>query len=238
MRNRFRTLHVVLHALGSLLLALSGILLIPLLVAIAGGELAQGWATFLGFVVPAALALVGGLVCLKVFRGGTPNGVQAMLLCSLAWLAFSAIGAIPFVIGIGKSYLDGYFETMSGFTTTGITMFTGLDAMPKSILFWRSLTQWVGGLGILTFFLAIARHGAAAHRLFGAESHKIASGRPVPGLANTVKVLWGIYGLFTGLVIIGLVVAGHPPRDDGGGHELPGPSRSAAGQRQAAVGQH
>ena len=208
MRNRFRTLHVVLHALGSLLLALSGILLIPLLVVLAGGELAQGWATFLAFVVPAALALVGGLVCLKVFRGGTPNGVQAMLLCSLAWLAFSAIGAIPFVIGIGKSYLDGFFETMSGFTTTGITMFTGLDAMPKSILFWRSLTQWVGGLGILTFFLAITRHGAAAHRLFGAESHKIAAGRPVPGLANTVKVLWAIYGLFTVLVILGQAVAG------------------------------
>ncbi len=208
MRDRFRTLHVVLHALGSLLLALSGTLLIPLLVAVAGGELARGWATFLAFAVPAALALAGGLVCLKVFRGRTPNGVQAMLLCSLAWLAFSAIGAIPFAIGIGASYLDGYFETMSGFTTTGITMFTGLDAMPKSILFWRSLTQWVGGLGILTFFLAITRHGAAAHRLFGAESHKIASGRPVPGLMNTVKVLWGIYGLFTGLVIIGLVLAG------------------------------
>jgi len=80
--------------------------------------------------------------------------------------------------------------------------------MPKSIIFWRSLTQWLGGLGILTFFLAVTRHGGAAHRLFGAESHKIAAGRPVPGLANTVKVLWGIYALFTALVAGGLVLAG------------------------------
>ena len=208
MRNRFHTLHVVLHALGSLLLALCGILVLPLVVAVAAGELASGTRTVAAFAFAAAAALACGLALKRLFRGGTPNGVQAMLLCSLGWVAFSAIGAIPFVIELRCGYLDAYFETMSGFTTTGITMFTGLDGMPRSLLFWRSLTQWVGGLGILTFFLAITRHGAAAHRLFGAESHKIQSGRPVPGLANTVKVLWAIYGLFTGLVVVGLVLAG------------------------------
>lgn len=105
-------------------------------------------------------------------------------------------------------YLDGVFETMSGFTTTGITMFTGLDDMPKSIIFWRAWTQWLGGLGILTFFLAIIRQGGGAHRLFGAESHKIDVARPVPGLTNTIKTLWAIYIGFTGFIAVCLAVVG------------------------------
>ena len=107
-----------------------------------------------------------------------------------------------------SSYLDAYFETMSGFTTTGITMFTGLDNFPKSILLWRALIQWIGGLGILTFFLAVFSKSTGAHLLFGAESHKISSERPVPGLSNTVKILWYIYTGFTLLIIIMLYAAG------------------------------
>jgi len=208
MRHRFHTAHIVLHALGSLLLVLSGLLLLPLVVGALSGELGQGWRTAAAFAVAAAVSLASGLACKLAFRGGTPNGVQAMLLCSTGWLAFSAVGAIPFVIALRCSYLDAYFETMSGFTTTGITMFSGLDAMPRSVLFWRSLTQWLGGLGILTFFLAVIRQGGGAHRLFGAESHKIAAGRPVPGLAHTVKILWAIYALFTVAVAAGLLLAG------------------------------
>jgi trk system potassium uptake protein TrkH len=86
---------------------------------------------------------------------------------------------------------------MSGFTTTGITLLSGLDAMPRSILFWRALSQWVGGIGILSFFLTITFRGSGAHHVFGAESHKIASTRPAPGLFHTLKILWGIYGAFT-----------------------------------------
>ncbi len=97
---------------------------------------------------------------------------------------------------------------MSGFTTTGITMFTGLDQMPKSILFWRSLTQWVGGLGILTFFLAVTYRGGGAHRLFGAESHKVGTDRLVPGLINTLKMLWVIYTGFTLVIFTSLSRAG------------------------------
>ncbi|MHC4526406.1 MAG: potassium transporter TrkG, partial [Planctomycetota bacterium] len=106
-------------------------------------------------------------------------------------------GAIPFVIALPVSYLDAYFEAMSGFTTTGITVFAGLDAMPQSILFWRSFTQWLGGVGILSFFLLITYGTSGAHQIFGAESHKISSGRPTPGLFGTLKILWSIYALFT-----------------------------------------
>ncbi len=210
MRNRFETSHVVLNFIGSLLLVLSGFLLLPLVIVLIYREMALGPTTALAFLVPSAVALVTGLLLRRLFHRGNPDNLQAMLICSLGWLGFSAIGALPFVLGIGASYLDGYFETMSGFTTTGITMFTGLDMMPKSIIFWRSLTQWIGGLGILTFFLAVTYRGGSAHMLFGAESHKISVDRPVPGLGNTVKILWGIYSVFTAVIAAALTAAGMP----------------------------
>ena len=82
--------------------------------------------------------------------------------------------------------------------------------MPRSILFWRALTQWLGGIGILSFFLAITFRGSGAHHIFGAESHKISSGRPAPGLFNTLKILWGIYGLFTLLAMVVLAIERMP----------------------------
>jgi trk system potassium uptake protein TrkH len=112
------------------------------------------------------------------------------------------------MIGIGSTYLDGFFEAMSGFTTTGITMFTGLDEMPKSILFWRALTQWVGGLGILTMFMLVVFRGGSPHKLFGAEGHKINVDRPVPGLANTIKVLFSMYAGFTCFIALALFALG------------------------------
>ncbi|MCK4235647.1 MAG: TrkH family potassium uptake protein, partial [Candidatus Krumholzibacteria bacterium] len=208
MRNRFQTLHVVLNILGALFIFLAGFLVIPLAVVLFSGEIDLGSKTCLAFILPSALSFLLGILFRALFRGGNPSSLQALLVCSLGWLGFSAIGALPFVIAVDSSYMNGFFEAMSGFTTTGITMFTGLDQMPRSILFWRSLTEWVGGLGILTFFLAVTCQRSGAHRLFSAESYKIGIERPVPGLAHTLKVLWGIYAVFTLLITIGLAAAG------------------------------
>ncbi|KPK62760.1 hypothetical protein AMJ83_09735 [candidate division WOR_3 bacterium SM23_42] len=208
MRSRFQATHVVFHFLGLLLILLSFVLLIPLLVLFLNNEVNDGTKTLFAFLLPSLLSFILGVLCRFLFRAANPNKTQAMLVCSIGWLVFSAVGALPYAIGINASYLDGFFEAMSGFTTTGITMFSGLDGLPKSILFWRSLTQWVGGLGILTFFLAVTyRSGAGAHSLFGAESHKIGTDRPVPGLFNTLKTLWVIYVIFTCIIIIGLLLA-------------------------------
>ncbi|MFC1682764.1 potassium transporter TrkG, partial [Candidatus Zixiibacteriota bacterium] len=152
MRHRFNTVSVVLHFLGSLFILLGVLLLIPLVVVFLGGELSRGSATLLAFLLPSLFSVILGLLLRKYCRSGSLNNIQAMLICALGWVGYSAIGAIPFVIAIDAGYLNGFFETMSGFTTTGITMFTGLDQMPRSILFWRSFTQWLGGLGILTFY--------------------------------------------------------------------------------------
>jgi len=208
LRNPLKTLNVVFNFLGSLLLVLSFVLLIPLIVVILNGEVQSGLNTMFAFTFSAVISFALGFILQKLFKSGNPNPVQAIFICSLGWIVVSAVGAIPFVISLNASYLDAYFETMSGFTTTGITMFSGLDAMPRSIIFWRALIQWVGGLGILTFFLAVMSQGGQAHKLFGAESHKINAARPVPGMVNTIKILWMIYSAFTFLIIIGLLLAG------------------------------
>lgn len=205
--SRFHNVHVVLNFIGSTCFVLTGVLLIPLIVAFITGEIHETYIVK-AFVYPAIISAVLGVVLMGIFKGETPNGLQAMLICGIGWVTFSAVGALPYVMGLKAAFVDSFFEAVSGFTTTGITMFTGLDAMPKTILFWRSFTQWVGGLGILTFFLVIAFRGGSAHKLFGAESHKIEVRRPVPGLVNTIKILWSIYTLFTVVIIVLLVVAG------------------------------
>jgi trk system potassium uptake protein TrkH len=203
-RNRFWTIHSILNITGSLLIILGCFLLLPLVVGFLYGE----GEAIRSFLIPSLISFLLGFLLRGLFRSENPNTTQAMLICSVGWLVCSAIGALPFVIGINTSYLNGFFEAMSGFTTTGITMFTGLDSMPKSILFWRSLTQWIGGLGILTFFLAVIYRAGSTHTLFGAETHKVGMDRPVPGLANTLKILWTIYAGFTLIIIVGLLFVG------------------------------
>jgi trk system potassium uptake protein TrkH len=204
MRNQFRRIHYTFHFLGYLLETLGAVFLLPLVVVFIYWKTSgDGWTTVIAFALPSVLSFVAGRRLRKVFRAEPPDTTGSMLICTLGWLIASAFGALPFVIGVRLGYLNAYFEAISGFTTTGFTVLSGLDTLPRSILFWRALTQWVGGIGILSFFLAITFRGTGAHHVFGAESHKIASTRPVPGIFNTLKILWGIYGAFT---LIGAVV--------------------------------
>ena len=208
MRNVYGTVNTVLHFTGYILIVLGVLILVPIIPAVIYGEFRDGPGTILAFIIPAAVSLGAGFLLRTLFHEGRLYTLRAMLICGMGWALSSAVGALPFVIGIGSGYLDAYFETMSGFTTTGITMYTGLDLLPRSILFWRALTQLLGGLGILSFFLIIAFKGAGAHKLYGAESHKIEMNRPVPGFFNTVKILWGIYLGFTAMIFLGLWAAG------------------------------
>ncbi len=212
MRNKFQRLDRILHSIGSLLQILSLTILLPLIfVFIYWDEYGDGWRTFWAFVIPALSAFLCGLVLDRTFKPKGHIGMTgSMLLCTLGWIIIPAFGALPFVIAIKANYLNAYFEAVSGFTTTGITVFSGLDNMPRSILFWRALTQGLGGIGILSFFLMITFRGGGAHHIFGAESHKISSARPVPGLFNTVKILWAIYGALTMASIAILAIEGMP----------------------------
>ncbi len=204
----------VLHYTGRLLEFVGLVMLVPVaLVALYWGQFGEGPATLVAFIGPA----LGGMVVGRALRWSLPGArldmVGSMLVCGVSWLAATALGALPFVIGIDASFLDGCFEAMSGFTTTGITVFNGLYELPRSILFWRALTQWLGGLGILSLFLALSFQGRTTHLILGAESHKIATARPAPGLLHTIRVFWAIYIFYTLLAVIVLTAQGMPVFD-------------------------
>ncbi|MHC4291137.1 MAG: TrkH family potassium uptake protein [Planctomycetota bacterium] len=212
MRQGFTRLHCIMHLTGTFLELLALLLLLPLLfwglTRFTDYNSPESWRTFLAFIIPAAASLGLGLFMRSYFKNTGLDLTSSMLLCTVAWLVASALGAIPFCIAIDASYIDAYFEAMSGFTTTGITVFSGLDDMPHSILFWRSLTQWLGGIGILSFFLLAALGTEGAHYMAGAEAHKISSGRPAPGMFSTLKILWGVYTLFTVAAGVSYALAG------------------------------
>jgi len=214
MRNGFRRVNCIFHFVGALLQILGLILLFPLIpVLIYWGQKGDGWLSAAAFALSAAVSFFLGFFLRLKFKPQTIDTTGSMLICALGWLLASAMGALPFVIALGSNCLDAYFEAMSGFTTTGITVLSGLDEMPASILFWRALTQWLGGVGILSFFLLIISQGGGAHHMFGAESHKISSGRPAPGLFNTLRILWAIYAAFTALATLILVIEKMPVFD-------------------------
>ena len=170
MRNRFSHLGPVAKYLGALSWFFALVVLVPIPVDrwFGGGHAVP-------FLVTSGVFAAFGLALARDLRFPELTRRQSMLVCSLGWLLVSAISAIPLWSGLGISYLDALFETVSGFTTTGITMLGGLDRMPEGVLFWRALIQWLGGLGILSFFMLIVFAGGTPHRLIGAEAHKIAS---------------------------------------------------------------
>jgi len=198
----------MLEYLGSLFLVFGLVLCVPMVLQPFLDRGALPGAPASTFIVPAIVSMAMGFLLKRRRPLRALDARRSMLLCTIAWVVISAVASAPFVIALRVSWLDAFFESVSGFTTTGITMLSGLDDMPRSILFWRSLTQWLGGLGILTFFLVVATAGGSAHRLFSAESHKIFSKRPAPGLLHTLKILWAIYAALTALIIALLLVEG------------------------------
>lgn len=198
-------LKLVANLLGSLLIVLGVVLLLPLLINLLYGE-----ELITVFLLPAGLAVGLGVVFNFIDAGQTKIDLTTgMLVCALGWIIISMLGALPFYLALDYSYLDTFFETVSGFTTTGITVFIGLQEMPKAVQFWRCLIQWLGGLGFLTFFLVVTFRGQSGmFQLFTAESHKINQSRPVPNVFKTIKILWVIYAGFTILEIILLQICG------------------------------
>ncbi|NVB36629.1 TrkH family potassium uptake protein [Pseudenhygromyxa sp. WMMC2535] len=206
MRPHQRTLSAVGHALGVLLVILAVAMALVGLVSWAVGEAPGLLARAFG--VPAAgAALVGGLSWWRT-QIRTLDAVEAMLVCALGWIVLSIVGALPLVVLLDASWIDASFEVVSGFTTTGITVFTGLDALPRSAILWRALTQWIGGVGILSLFVALTRSPSLAHRLGPTEAHKIQASRPVPGPLRTLQFFALIYVGLTILVALGLRLGG------------------------------
>ena len=188
----------ILNYLGSLLFIFGFAMMVPALVHIFFPGPGISARIIGAFVVPGMIISGIGLILTKRLPNKIPDIQDGMIITALAWIVVSVASTIPLYILLDHSFIDTFFEATSGITASGLTIFTGLDEMPPAVLFWRSFMQWIGGIGILTFFLAVSfRGGSAAATLFSAEGHKIQSSRPVPGIFNTVKIIWTIYGCMT-----------------------------------------
>ena len=135
---------------------------------------------------------------------------EGFLTVGLAWILISVVGALPFVIsGAIPSFIDAFFETSSGFTTTGASILTEIESLPRGILFWRSFTHWIGGMGFLIFILAVIP-SLSTNTIFllKAESPGPNPGKIVPKIRETAKILYMIYFIMTVIETILLMMAG------------------------------
>ncbi|MGR3176571.1 MAG: TrkH family potassium uptake protein [Candidatus Anammoxibacter sp.] len=199
---------LVLHVLGNLILLLAGIMLMPLGVAIYFGSSVE----IQSFLLPIIAAGIIGFTMRFFTKDDTSSlGVrEGFGIVTFGWLSCALFGAIPYwYSGLCPSFSNAYFESMSGFTTTGSTIFSNVEILPRSILFWRSLSQWLGGMGIIVFFVAfLPALKVGGYQLFSAEAPGPKTDKIKPRIAEAAKLLWYIYLSLTGLLIIFLLAGG------------------------------
>ncbi|HPT69484.1 MAG TPA: potassium transporter TrkG, partial [Syntrophomonas sp.] len=192
--------HVIINALGKIILLIGVAMLTCLFWAGHGGG-----AVIKGFVLAAAMTIFAGLVLVIFFQSkDSINFKESFAVVTLGWLVASIFGALPFLTtGALDSFAGAWFESMSGFTTTGASVFTDVEACPRAILFWRSLTQWLGGIGIIALFVAlISNIGVRANQLFKAEVPGPISDKISPRIRETARSLWKTYVVISLLCIL------------------------------------
>jgi trk system potassium uptake protein len=159
------------------------------------------------FLVPLPIGVAVGVGVERLTRGATDIGLrEGFLVVSLAWLVAAALGALPYIVEGGDidRPIDAYFEAMSGFTTTGATVMSDISSHSRAILFWRSLTQWLGGMGIIVLALAILpRLTAGGRSLMENESPGPEFDKLAPRIKDTAKRLWLLY---IGITVIGIAL--------------------------------
>ncbi len=189
-------LKLIYKVLGSLLFIEAFLMLVCLGVSCYYGE-----DDIFAFSVAIILTMIGAFT-LRYYGRDASNTLSrrdAYLVVTLAWTAFSIFGALPFFMGAYiTNYTDAFFEAMSGFTTTGATVLDDVECLPKGLLFWRSLTQWVGGLGIVFFMIAVlpSMTGGSV-KVFAAEATGPVKSKMHPRLSASAKWIWSIYALLT-----------------------------------------
>lgn len=161
---------------------------------------------------------------------------EGMLTVTLTWTLLSFLGMLPFYLGgYVDNITDAFFETMSGFTTTGSTILTNIEALPKGILFWRSLTQWQGGMGMIVFTVALMPIlGGGAIQMFDAETPGITHERFRPRITQVAKRLWGVY-LFLTFVLVLLLWIGPMDLYDAVNHAMTAISTGGYSTKNASI---
>jgi len=192
---------LVINLIGRLLLVESLLMIPPIIISWADKtpDLA---ALGISLLITAA---VGGIMALVRIKDDRLRPREGFMVVALTWVLMSFFGALPFKFsGYIPSMVDAFFETVSGFTTTGSTILTDVEALPRSLLFWRSFTHWVGGMGVLVLSLAILpRMGGRSIFLMRAESPGPSPGKLVPRIGQTAKIL---YALYLGLCVLMFIV--------------------------------
>ena len=185
---------MIAFILGRVLLILAALMLLPLITALICGE------SVLPFAVTILLtALCGGVLLLFRPRSREIYAREGFTCVGLSWLAMSLLGSLPFVIGGDiPRFVDAFFETVSGFTTTGASILNDIESLSRSGLFWRSFTHWIGGMGVLVFLMAVMpMSGERSMHIMRAEVPGPTVGKLVPRARQTARILYLIYTGFT-----------------------------------------
>ena len=167
----------------------------------------------------AIMAVLSGLLSLICRKSGRLFGAREGLVCvGLSWIVLSLLGCLPFFLsGRIPSFVDAFFETVSGFTTTGASILSDVESLPKGLLYWRSFTHWVGGMGVLVFLLAISTGGEQGKgftmHLMRAESPGPDVGKLVPKMKQTATILYVIYIVMTLINVVFLLAGKMDPLD-------------------------
>ncbi len=204
---------IVLHTVSNLILLLAGILLIPLGVAFYYNDDAAVWAFIYTIIIS---GILGGLSKVFFRKKDTEIGIRdSIAIVTFSWIVCIFLGALPFwYSGVCATYCDAVFETTSGFTTTGASIFKDVEILPRSILFWRAFTAWLGGMGIIVIFVALLPAlGVSGYQLFSAEVSGPTADRLKPRIGETAKLLWIIYLIITASMILAVFCSGMPVFD-------------------------
>ncbi len=164
------------------------------------------------FLISSAACVVAGALFLLLGKGAqrTLGRRDGYVIVTAAWTAFSCFGMLPFYIsGYIPTITNAFFETMSGFSSTGATILDDIESLPHGLLFWRSMTQWIGGLGIVFFTIAVLPiFGVSGLQVFAAEACAMANDKLHPRIGITAKWIWSVYAGMTGILIVLLMAGG------------------------------
>ena len=197
----------ILRVLGLLNLFLAGTMIFPLAISWYYGE-----KEIVSFLFAMGITALAGLLLYVPIpkKEGDLTRRQAFLIVAFGWISASIFGAIPFYVSETFTHpIDAFFETVSGFTTTGASVLTAIDVVPKGLLFWRAMIQWLGGMGIILLSIAILPFlGVGGMQLYRAEVPGPFLDKLRPRIAETAKILWQTYLLITGLEVLLLFLGG------------------------------
>ena len=200
---------MVLYVVGTVIKIEAALMVLPLITSLIYKE-----SCVRDILISMGIALVAGFALTIIFKPGSKviYAKEGFVIVSLAWLALSLVGALPFYIsGEIPSYIDAFFETVSGFTTTGASILTDVESMSKGLLFWRSFTHWVGGMGVLVFVMAIIPTVSdRSIHLLRAEAPGPVVGKIVPKMKHTARILYIIYIALTFIEFVLLLAGGMP----------------------------